>query len=122
MGYSKPEETLALILKDEGYLFLRQFKFKRDRAWRTDFIVWFPRLRNEFDKLPSPGSQLCVEVEGVTYGKGGRHQRVQGFDADCEKYAELLLLNFRLLRVTPKMVKDGRAIAYINRFFGRGIS
>ena len=40
-----------------------------------------------------------------------------GFGIDCEKYAELLILGYPLLRVTQKMVRDGRAMDYIHRFF-----
>ena len=43
----------------------------------------------------------------------GRHTRGSGFEADCVKYAEAMLLGYRVLRVTPAMIADGRAVDYV---------
>ena len=81
---------------------VREFKFHPDRKWRLD-LAW-------------PESKLAVEVEGFSAGgSAGRHQRPAGFDKDCEKYAELAIAGWRLIRVTTKQVKDGRALQWIER-------
>ena len=70
------------------------------RKWRFD-LAWTDQ-------------RLACEVEGGTWS-GGRHTRGVGFERDCEKYAEALLLGWRVLRVTGDMVHDGRALAFIER-------
>ena len=104
------------MLKDGGiYSYAREFKFHATRKWRADLAVCRHRRRPEaFD----PRHSLLVEIEGITR-EGGRHQRMAGFEGDCEKYAEALIAGYALLRVTPKMVQDGRAMGYIDRYFGR---
>ena len=51
---------------------------------------------------------VAVEVEGGVW-TGGRHTRGKGFEADCEKYNAATERGWRVLRVTPKMIADGRA-------------
>ncbi|NIV32688.1 MAG: hypothetical protein GWN58_25550, partial [Anaerolineae bacterium] len=46
---------------------------------------------------------------------GGRHTRGDGFAKDIEKYNEALLLGWRVLKATPAMIKDGRALAWWKR-------
>jgi hypothetical protein len=61
---------------------------------------------------------LAVEIEGGAW-IGGRHTRGAGFEADIEKYNELMFAGINLLRVTPAMVEDGTALRLIERAFGR---
>lgn len=90
----------------------REFVFHSTRKWRADFAIWQKKI------APFAEEQcLLVEIEGAVYGKPGRHQRVDGMERDCEKYAEALLSGYPVLRVTPKMVRDGRALQYIERYF-----
>ena len=56
---------------------------------------------------------LAVEVDGYVYGGRGGHQNPAGFERDREKDAEAMMLGWRVLRVTPKMLNDGRAFNYI---------
>jgi hypothetical protein len=76
-----------------------EFRFAPPRRWRFDFLF--------------PG-KLAVEVEGGTWITG-RHQTGKGFEQDCIKYAEAMLLGYRLLRVTGSMIKDGTALTLIQR-------
>ena len=78
----------------------RELRFHRTRLWRFDF-AW-------------PDYCLAVEVEGLTY-EGGRHQRVDGYAADCEKYNEAILCGWRVLRFSSRQVKRGEALATIER-------
>ena len=77
-----------------------EFTFAQPRRWRFDF-AW-------------PREHLAVEVEGGVWIRG-HHSSGAGFAADCEKYNEAALLGWRVLRVTPEMVLDGRALAWIER-------
>lgn len=81
---------------------VREHRFHMERQWRVD--------------LAHPAHRVAVEVEGFgPRGTPGRHQRPEGFDKDCEKYAELAIAGWRLIRVTTKQVKDGRALSWIER-------
>ena len=80
--------------------YMMEFRFHPTRRWRFDFA--FERIK------------FAVEVEGGTWS-GGRHTTGSGFEKDCEKYAEALMLGWKVLRVTGKMVRDGRAISYIEK-------
>ena len=77
-----------------------EFRFHPVRRWKVD-LAFVPQ-------------QIAVEVEGAVF-KGGRHTRGVGVEADCEKYAELAILGWRLLRVTPRQVKSGVALGWIER-------
>lgn len=70
------------------------------KDWRFDF-AW-------------PASMLAVEVEGGIWTEG-RHSRGQGFIDDCQKYNEATLLGWRVLRVTARMTRSGRALRLIER-------
>lgn len=78
----------------------REYRFKDGRRWRFDYAF--------------PVHRLAVEVEGGTW-VDGRHSRGSGFEKDCEKYAEAVILGWRVIRVTTNMIKDGRAVRYIER-------
>lgn len=77
-----------------------ELRFAPPRRWRFDF-AW-EHIR------------LACEVEGAVFA-GGRHTRGLGFEKDAEKYAEALLRGWRVLRVTTGMVRDGRALGYLER-------
>jgi very-short-patch-repair endonuclease len=95
------EETLAFQIKAAKFPEpRREGKFHPTRTWRFDFS-W-------------PNRMLAVEVEGGTWQKS-RHTTGSGFEKDCEKYNEAVMLGWKVLRVTKTMVEDGRALAYIER-------
>jgi len=107
---SNGEELLAWQMEQAGISFAREFRFHGKRQWRFDFVV----ERIARDEL----QRIAVEVEGGTWAQG-RHTRGKGFEADAEKYNEAALLGWRILRVTPAMVEDGRALQWIERAIGR---
>lgn len=95
------EDKLAYQLKLVGLPEpLREFRFHPIRRWRADFC-W-------------PDNMLIVEVEGATW-TNGRHNRGSGFDADCEKYAEAVIIGYRVLRITSTHLKTGQAIQWIEK-------
>lgn len=83
---------------------VKELMFAPPRRWRFD-LAW-------------EAKKLAVEIEGGVFMAGGsRHSRGRGFENDCEKYAEALIRGWRVLRVTTDMVRDGRALGYIERFW-----
>lgn len=79
---------------------ITEHSFHPKRGWRFDFA------------FPAQDTKLAVEIDGLT-AKGGRHQRFEGYLEDCRKFSEALVLGWRVLRVTPSMVRSGEAIKYI---------
>lgn len=81
----------------------RQYKFHPQRRWKADF-AW-------------PTQRLIAEVEGIVWktGEKSRHQTGKGFTDDCEKYANAMLLGWRVLRVTPNQIKSGVALDWIEQ-------
>jgi very-short-patch-repair endonuclease len=106
---SDSEEVLAFQLKAAGIGFERQYHFaagwpvpvgKKPRKFAADFWICADRL--------------LVEVDGGGY-VSGRHTRGAGLEADHERDALAMLHGWKVLRVTPKMVNDGRALDWIER-------
>ncbi len=77
---------------------LRMIGQTKPRRWAIDW-AW-------------PAQRLALEVEGG-YAMAGRHTSAKGFIADQEKYNALACLGWRLLRVTPRDVKSGLALSWI---------
>lgn len=66
--------------------------------------------------------KLAVEQEGGVFMQaGGRHTRGAGFRADTEKYAEALILGWRVLRVLPEQIASGEALNWVSRILGKAI-
>jgi hypothetical protein len=107
---SEAEDELAMQLDAVGIVFWREVVFAPPRRWRFDLVI---DCRNS-DQC----GLVAVEVEGGSWIQG-RHTRGSGFEADCEKYNEATILLWRVLRVTPGMVTDGRALQWIMRLLGR---
>jgi hypothetical protein len=75
---------------------VREFRFHPDRQWRAD-IAW-------------PDRRLLVEVEGGVWMRGGgRHNRGEGYTADCRKYNAASVGGWILLRYTGDMIESGEA-------------
>lgn len=107
---SEPERALLTLLRYEGIVEPRtEYPFHETRKWRFDF-AW-------------PIMRVACEVEGGTYPmkqpdgsiRPGRHSHPATFERDAEKYNEAAILGWTVLRVTPHMIEDGRAVATIKR-------
>lgn len=107
---STPELTLAAQLEQDHIAFEREFRFHPERRWRSDFMVG-PNMA-----WPVRGRYL-IEIDGGAWTQG-RHVRGKGFEADLEKLNAAALLGYRVLRFTPAMVEDGRALAVIRQALG----
>ena len=84
----------------------KEVRFHPTRRWRFDFVV------SNLDNL----NQCAVEIEGLTQS-GGRHQKIQGYQKDCEKYNEAELLGWTVFRFTRAHVVGGEMLNVISRFF-----
>src|SRR5690242_18206682 len=74
---------------------VRELRFAPPYHWRFD-LAW-------------KGEKLAVEIEGHPSHRNER------FEPDMIKYDEAVLRGWRLLRVTPDMILDRRAIRLIVR-------
>lgn len=78
--------------------------FHPTRKWRVDYL-W----RKEM---------IALEVEGGIWIKGGgAHSRPMNIQRDVDKYNELALMGYLLIRATPQMMKDGRGVVLLERAF-----
>ena len=57
--------------------------------------------------------KLAVEIEGAVYVQG-RHTRGAGYEADCEKYSEAACLGWKVIRVTPRMIENGKLFQWLD--------
>lgn len=62
--------------------------------------------------LSWPSLKVAAEVDGGGYVNGG-HNRGAHMESDCAKLSTAVAMGWRVLRVTPKQVKDGRALKWV---------
>jgi hypothetical protein len=80
----------------------REYRFHPTRRWRFD--------------LAFVKSKVAIEIEGGIW-IFGRHNRPASMIKDMEKYNEAMYYGWYMARFTPKMVKDGSAMQFLNRYF-----
>jgi very-short-patch-repair endonuclease len=78
----------------------REFRFHPIRKWHFDF-AW-------------PERMIAVEIDGGQWVQG-RHTRGAGFQADCEKNNEAVILGWRVLHFVAIMVESGEALKIIEQ-------
>lgn len=102
-GRSDSEVAMARTITRAGLPApVEEHRFAPPRLWRFDF-AW-------------PDRKLALEVEGGTWSaEESRHTSGAGFEADCEKYNAAALAGWAVLRVTSKMIDDGRALEVLER-------
>jgi very-short-patch-repair endonuclease len=72
---------------------VEQYRFHPTRRWRFDFAL--------------PEQMIAVEVDGGTWQRGKRgHTSGAGHQRDCEKSNAAIECGWRVLRYTPKMLKQ----------------
>lgn len=79
-----------------------EYRFHPVRRWRFDW-AW-------------PARKIALEVEGGVFIQG-RHSRGVGMEKDMEKYNAAAIMGYTVLRVTPRMITDGTAIAIVEQAF-----
>lgn len=101
---SKLEDNLAWQMKVAGLPEpVREFMALKGRRYRWDFAF--------------EAARLLVEVQGGTWN-GGKHGRGSGIAKDAEKLAEATLAGWRVLVCTPDQIRNGKALAWIQRALG----
>jgi very-short-patch-repair endonuclease len=101
---SVAETLLAVQLEQAGIPFVREFRFAPPRKWRADFSLY-------------GSGPILVEIDGGGF-VGGRHGRGTGIEKDAEKQSAAAILGYRVIRVTPRQVEDGRALSWIRQALG----
>lgn len=81
-------------------------------------VVFAPPRRWRFD-LAWPHLKVAIEVDGGVW-IGGRHSYGRGFEGDCIKINEAILLGWRVFRFTTEMAVDGRALKTMEEFWKTG--
>lgn len=100
------EAILVNRIGRDGLLLPRpEYAFAAPRKWRFDF-AW-------------PEQHVAAEVEGGVW-IAGRHVRGKGYEGDLEKYNTAVLLGWRVLRFTGRMIEDGTAVRMIRAALGGG--
>lgn len=84
-----------------GLDFVAEYKFHPVRKWRIDFAC--------IDK------KIAVEVEGGRWAKYSRHTTGKGYTADVEKYNNLTVMGWRLIRVFPETLLTQKTCDLINQ-------
>lgn len=93
------------------YRVLGEVRFHAQRKWRLDCVV--VPLGGDFTPISDwPGDHLAVEIDGAIYSQG-RHVRGIGREKDMEKDYHAMRVGYRVLHVSPGMLKDGRAVEWI---------
>lgn len=81
----------------------REYRFMPGRRYRFDFC-W-------------PEKMLAIELQGGIW-TGGRHTRGNGYESDCLKTLEAVLLGWRVIPATPSMVKSGALLNAVDALIG----
>jgi very-short-patch-repair endonuclease len=79
----------------------KEVRFHPTRRWRADYLWRAPHM-------------LIVELDGGLF-VGGRHSRGLGAEKDMEKTAAALAMGYRVMRVSPRHVRNGQAVQWIEQ-------
>lgn len=98
----------------------KQWRFHPRRRWRADF-AW-PRhgLNGVIVEVEGGYWQKARTKDGQETGHSAGHAHPARFEADVEKYNEATLAGITVIRVTPAMIRDGRALEYVKRALYNG--
>lgn len=81
---------------------ITEYRFHPVRMWRFD-AAW-------------PDYRVAVEVQGGGFVQG-RHSRGPGMENDAEKAAEAILRGWRVFTATPRQIKKGQTVSWLERLF-----
>lgn len=101
--HDRPEWTETLAVQFRAAQLpepVREHRFDAKRRFRFDF-AW-------------PDWFVALEFEGGVFS-GGAHTRGRHFESDAEKYNLAALAGWTVIRVTERMVRDGRALAWVEQ-------
>jgi very-short-patch-repair endonuclease len=104
---TKWEDALGYELARLGLRFTREFVFDGTRKWRADFAF--------------VDARILVEVDGGTHLARSSHGR-GGYEKDRRRDMAAALLGWRVVRVTPGMVKDHSAATGIRELVEKSLT
>lgn len=87
-----------------GIALEREFRFHPTRKWRADYKV--------------TGTNILIEYEGGVRESDRQqsgHLSYTGYKKDIEKYNEMTVLGYLLIRIYAATVKSGEALAWLKR-------
>ena len=87
----------------------REYRFAPPRRFRADFYV-----RGRWADSDDARKGLLVEVDGGAF-VGGRHSTGTGMENDCEKASLAAVAGYRVIRCTPRQVKSGECLRWIEQ-------
>lgn len=79
---------------------VKELKFHPQRNWRIDYAI------------DPENTKIALEVEGGVF-TNGRHTRGKGFMGDMEKYNNMTILGWKLIRVTPTSLLNSSTLEMI---------
>jgi hypothetical protein len=95
-----------VVIRKEFPGAISEYRFHEKRKWRFDY-AW-------------PEKMIALEYEGGIFTRGG-HVRGAHYDSDCEKYNTAAILGWVVIRVTPVMLRDGRAMNMLDQAHRRAV-
>lgn len=85
--------------------FCAEYRFHPRRRWRFDF-AWVDQLQF-----------VALEIDGGLYVNGG-HNRGSKIIDEHDKFNEAALMGWTVIKVDPKKVRSGEALALVKRALG----
>jgi very-short-patch-repair endonuclease len=110
-----PADASALLAAQLGPGWAREHRFAREEVGDGPGIrtrLRIAGLRDWRFDFSHHRHRVAVEIEGGGWS-GGRHTRGPGFAEDLRKYAAAQRLGWRVIRVSPEMVRSGEALATV---------
>lgn len=92
--------------------FVREYHFHPVRRWRIDIVFVDQRIAVECEGGIWIGAK---QGEPGKRNDRGAHTGGTGYEKDIQKYNEIALAGWMLLRVSGKMIKSGEALTLIER-------
>lgn len=80
-----------------------EHRFHPVRRWRFDLAI--------------PSRMVAIEVDGGVWS-GGRHSGGAGQIKDMEKHNHAAMLGWRILRFTPRQMRESEWVAQVKRTIG----
>ena len=106
MKFSNVKQILDIL----GAKYETEYRFHPKRRWRFDYAIKKKILNCDYPDI----EKIAIEYEGI-FSKKSRHTTMKGYDGDCEKYNEAVLMDWKVIRITQLMLNDGRALDIIER-------
>ena len=108
--------TVRKVKRDYKREFLNQLHLAGLPQPQAEYIFALPR-RWRFDWVIHPETfKIAIEYQGGNYtGAVGGHKTIKGLRNDYAKFTEAALGGWMLILIDSESVRDGRALAWVER-------